>query len=236
MLSVARVFLAFQAAVSFASISSNPSAGFALATPFYHTAATTTNNTSFEEAGPRPKTPMSTPNSSPNTLHSRSRPALFARVEPRPNQFDSVLETLSLHANTLETCSGSCLNAPDDQQQQSTSTVASFCAGLLDFQGNLQKGEAFYDKNNGLETIIRDLINTIKDTLKYIKQLVDCTYLLGVPLGPLVGEIKCFIDWLLDFCENATDASLNDLVPLLQELLALCGTCSDNVCLLSGLL
>ncbi|KIK71013.1 hypothetical protein GYMLUDRAFT_33119 [Collybiopsis luxurians FD-317 M1] len=227
MLFIKRVFVTFQAAAFLALVSLTPP-GLVFATPF--SAMDLKNHTSFREADPHSKTFQSTSNS--NSSHPRVLlPSSTRSVEPR-QELGAILGRLSSGAGDLKTCSESCLHAPDSQQWQSTSTVSSFYSDLLDVQGSLQKGEAFYDKNNNLETILRDLINYTKQLLNSVHALVQCDWLLGVPLGPLVWEIKCIIDWLLDFCENASDASLNALVPLLNEILGLCGTCRNNICLL----
>jgi len=132
------------------------------------------------------------------------------------------------HADTLHTCSSSCLDAPADQQQSSVDTLLGFSGDLKDMQSCFlgytgdDKGLGNYNKNSELETLLKNLINLIKEVLAYVNNLIECISLLKVLLEPAVYDIKCIIEYLLDFCENVTDALLNDLVPSLQALLADC--------------
>ncbi|KAF9489638.1 hypothetical protein BDN71DRAFT_1455767 [Pleurotus eryngii] len=70
------------------------------------------------------------------------------------------------------------------------------------------KGLLSYDRNSELETALKDLINVNKDLLK-------ATYLLTVEdfpeLADIVYDIKCILEFLLDFTENSTDGLINDL-------------------------
>jgi hypothetical protein len=101
--------------------------------------------------------------------------------------------------------------------------------GLL---GNLgrDKGLANYDRNNDLETLLKDIVNLNKDTLSSVTDIVYEIPILGPILGPseyaqnfpgiladsslghpVVAELKCIIDEVLNTVENTVDGLLNDL-------------------------
>ena len=100
------------------------------------------------------------------------------------------------------------------------------------------KGLANYDKSDQYETLLKGIVNANKLTLGDTSRLVDADPLLGPLLGqskrisllyphalPLthcltaVYDIKCILDELLDYTENATDGILNSLAPLLRPLI-----------------
>ena len=102
-------------------------------------------------------------------------------------------------------------------------------AGLLGDLGR-DKGLANYDRNNGLETLLKDIVNLNKDTLSCVTDIVYEVPLLGSTLGPskcpqisagvhtdsssgtpVVGELKCIVDEVLNTAENAADGLLNSL-------------------------
>ncbi|KAJ7357382.1 hypothetical protein DFH08DRAFT_643294, partial [Mycena albidolilacea] len=94
------------------------------------------------------------------------------------------------------------------------SQMQDFRTNLLEFQTTLHdlgsdKGLANYDKNNELETLLKDLFNANKDALSSVSTLVSSDPALGPVLGPIVYEIKCIIDEVLDSTENLTDGLLN---------------------------
>jgi len=101
--------------------------------------------------------------------------------------------------------------------------------GLLGDLGR-DKGLANYDRNNGLETLLKDIVNLNKDTLSCVTDIVYEVPLLGSTLGPskcpqisagvhtdlspgtpVVGELKCIVDEVLNTAENAADGLLNSL-------------------------
>ncbi|KAI8995624.1 hypothetical protein BD414DRAFT_480074 [Trametes punicea] len=111
-----------------------------------------------------------------------------------------------------------------DFNQQVVSEFIAYKAGLGRFQNILaqlgtDKGLANYDRTDELQTLLKDLINSMKDTLEAITVLVQEIPGLGPILGPLMYDAKCILDYVLDAVENVTDASLNALKPLLQTLI-----------------
>ncbi|KAF9453806.1 hypothetical protein P691DRAFT_812418 [Macrolepiota fuliginosa MF-IS2] len=77
------------------------------------------------------------------------------------------------------------------------------------------KGLANYDRNNGAETLLKNLVNVNKITLSAITTATYQIPGLGPILGPIVYEIKCILDEILDGIENVSDALLNEVQPLL---------------------
>ncbi|KAF9652026.1 hypothetical protein BDM02DRAFT_3109796 [Thelephora ganbajun] len=82
--------------------------------------------------------------------------------------------------------------------------------GLLGDLGR-DKGLANYDRNNDLETLLKDIVNLNKDALSSVTEIVYEIPLLGPILGPIVGELKCIIDEVLNAVENTVDGLLNSL-------------------------
>ena len=101
--------------------------------------------------------------------------------------------------------------------------------GLLSDLGR-DKGLANYDRNNDLETLLKDIVNLNKDTLSAVTDIVYEIPILGPILGPrkcphilasvpsdsptgtpVVAEIKCIIDDVLNAVENVVDGLLNTL-------------------------
>jgi hypothetical protein len=100
------------------------------------------------------------------------------------------------------------------------------------FLGDLgrDKGLANYDRNNDLETLLKKIVNVNKDTLSSVTDIAYEVPLLGSILGPskcaripqvfslihplitpVVGELKCIIDEVLNVGENTLDGVLNGL-------------------------
>lgn len=101
--------------------------------------------------------------------------------------------------------------------------------GLLGDLGR-DKGLANYDRNNDLETLLKDIVNLNKDTLSSVTDIVYEIPLLGPILGPstyaccyittlsdsssgvpVVAELKCIVDEVLNAVENTVDGLLNNL-------------------------
>lgn len=101
--------------------------------------------------------------------------------------------------------------------------------GILGDLGR-DKGLANYDRNNDLETLLKDIVNLNKDTLSSVTDIVYEIPVLGPVLGPskylqipvdalansfpgapVVGELKCIIDEILNAVENTVDGLLNSL-------------------------
>ena len=56
------------------------------------------------------------------------------------------------------------------------------------FRSESDKGLGFYDPSNQLEESIKELVNSVKDSLKWIDQLVYNIPGLGPTLGPSESE------------------------------------------------
>jgi len=79
--------------------------------------------------------------------------------------------------------------------------------------------------------LLKEVVNVNKDTLSYITTIVYNLPILGPTLGPIVYELKCILDEVLDACENLTDAIINVLKPLLEPLIGkfLSTACNNGV-------
>lgn len=126
-------------------------------------------------------------------------------------------------------------------EQQSADEATAFHTNLLGFQNTLaqlgaDKGLANYDKDNDLETVLKDLVNSVKYLLSDIDDMVYDIPGVGSTLGPstcasflrverdlliivahiVVYQIKCILDDVLNAVENLTDAVINAIEPILQ--------------------
>lgn len=107
---------------------------------------------------------------------------------------------------------------------QSAQETTGFHDSLLGFGDLLKqlaadKGLANYNRDDALETLLKNVVNANKDLLKSIDEDVYAIPGLGPTLGPIVYEIKCILDEILDAVENLTDAVLNDIAPLYRGLI-----------------
>ena len=127
---------------------------------------------------------------------------------------------------------------------------------MLGFQTALaktgsDKGLANYDDTNDLETLLKNTVDLNKNVLDAVDVAVYKFPVLGPILGPsasqcplrptgrmlklpfiaVVYNIKCLIDGILDVVEDFTDATINELQPILQDLLgkAVSTTCRSGV-------
>ncbi|KAJ3539445.1 hypothetical protein NM688_g6358 [Phlebia brevispora] len=119
-----------------------------------------------------------------------------------------------------------------DFQAQSAAELTGFQTNLLGFQTILDQlgsddGLANYDKNNEVETILKEMVNSVKYLLTDTDDMVYSLPAVGQTLGPIVYEIKCILDKVLDAVENLTDAILNAIQPLLAPLI---GQATDTAC------
>ncbi|KAK0506090.1 hypothetical protein EDD18DRAFT_1342417 [Armillaria luteobubalina] len=78
-------------------------------------------------------------------------------------------------------------------------------------RGRDDKGLGNYDRNDRLETVLKDTVNQTKDLLKVTVILVNKVPIVGPIIGPTVDELKCIIDEILDAAEDITDGLLNSL-------------------------
>ncbi|KAI9063059.1 hypothetical protein FKP32DRAFT_1572740 [Trametes sanguinea] len=116
--------------------------------------------------------------------------------------------------------------ADDTFSDLAVSHFTAYKAGLLQFNTILvqlaqDKGLANFDNTDGLEVLLKNMVNMTKYTLADVTTLVDNLPAVGPLLGPIVYEIKCILDEVLDAVENLTDALLNALQPLLAPVIAL---------------
>ncbi len=122
---------------------------------------------------------------------------------------------------------------------------------LLKQSGGGDKGLANYDGSSKLETLIKDIINAFKNALTSINLMIYNIQGLGPVLGPswfspqfpqfllthanpVVYDIKCITEDIVDLTENVTDGLLNALGPGFTGLLGQANAinCSNNVKLL----
>ncbi|SJL05766.1 uncharacterized protein ARMOST_09102 [Armillaria ostoyae] len=113
---------------------------------------------------------------------------------------------------------------PGDYQDNCVASLNS-CKGILS-ELNLaiaamrpdDKGLGNYDRNDRLETTLKDVVNKTKDLLKVTAILVNNIPILGSTLGPIVYDLKCITEEILDATEDITDGLLNFIKPLLVVL------------------
>ncbi|KAI0078885.1 hypothetical protein K474DRAFT_1659817 [Panus rudis PR-1116 ss-1] len=135
------------------------------------------------------------------------------------NILNSYCTQLTEHANNFRALGQPTEASDSDYQQQSSleaSGVRDNLHGLSGVFGGLaaDKGLANYNQAVILETPLKDTVNSIKYFLNDVDEDVYNLPGLGSTLGPIVYEIKCILDELLDALENITDGVLNDLLPL----------------------
>ncbi|KAL1707317.1 hypothetical protein EV121DRAFT_255912 [Schizophyllum commune] len=111
-----------------------------------------------------------------------------------------------------------------DFQQKCATALNDFQLDVLGIKEILQtagadRGLAFYDRTNDVQTLMKNVVNLHKDVLKATTILVDNIPVLGPILGPIVYQIKCLLELTLDAIENLTDALINALDPLMRSLL-----------------
>ncbi|TFK57293.1 hypothetical protein OE88DRAFT_1650934 [Heliocybe sulcata] len=168
-------------------------------------------------------------------------PTFAASAEPRAVDSVDLLNNLNLlntyylaasrNSDNLRSYASQSASRREDDgafQQQCALELTSFHSNMQGFytvlaniasDNDLQKGLANYDRQNELETLLKNIVNLNKNTLNAITALVYNIPGLGPILGPIVYEIKCIIDAVLDATENLTDAIINALGSLLQDLL-----------------
>lgn len=123
----------------------------------------------------------------------------------------------------------------DIAPQDANDALDSFYIDLLGFRTLLKqlgadKGLLNYDPTNHMETLLKDDINLVKDTLTSVYKIVANIPVLGprksgrslklggTNYGAVVYDIKCIVDEVLDAVENITDGILNSL-PQLKDIL-----------------
>ncbi|KAF7306936.1 hypothetical protein MIND_00486300 [Mycena indigotica] len=107
-------------------------------------------------------------------------------------------------------------------QQQCVESATGFRDNYSEFKeyvsGMRGAGNQCYDETNGLEQALHDIVNANKDALRSIYVMVDNIPGLGPVLGPIVYEIKCIIDDILNLTRVTVDCLVNYVVDLLDQL------------------
>lgn len=124
-------------------------------------------------------------------------------------------------------------NDDDDLHRQALSELTGFNENIQGFQtvfteAMSDKGLAYYQKSEALETLLKNIIDANKDVLSATSTLVDNIPALGPILGPIIYQLKCFVDAILDIVEDLTDATIKQIVQPL--LVALLGSATASLC------
>lgn len=141
------------------------------------------------------------------------------------NQYSNGLATSSANFRSLAAqrpSQGSDVSSFQQQSSTEVSTFRSHLSGFSDIFAQLgsDKGLANYDKTDSLQTLLKNVVNANKNILSTTDQLVYQVPAVGGTLGPLVYDIKCILDEILNAVENMTDGILNDVKPLLQGVIS----------------
>ncbi|EJD03943.1 uncharacterized protein FOMMEDRAFT_155063 [Fomitiporia mediterranea MF3/22] len=132
----------------------------------------------------------------------------------------------SQELQTMASQSASRNENDQDFHQNAAARFSSFQSNSQGFLAILSqlaadKGLANYDKNDQLETLLKDFVNASKNAVGAVYVMIKNDPTLGPILGPIVYELKCLIDETLDATENLTDGMLNALNPEMRELVGL---------------
>ncbi|KAI9457714.1 hypothetical protein F5148DRAFT_1221883 [Russula earlei] len=171
--------------------------------------------------------------------HSSTESHILARAYTRSGDinFDAVVQQIDIlngyysraydNAQTLEAYSS---QAPPSRQKDRYKFEQKCASALTDFHTNSQgftttlrqlgadKGRAHYNEYDDVEKLVKEIIDLCKRVLDSIAKICnDIPYLYPV-LGPIVYNIKCILDEILDALENLTDAIIGDCEPLLKAL------------------
>ncbi|KAH9820086.1 secreted protein [Melampsora americana] len=73
------------------------------------------------------------------------------------------------------------------------------------------KGTANLNKSNEMEVTLKNTVNSMKYSMADLNLMVYQVPALGPTLGPIVYQIKCILDDILNGTENTADALLNKL-------------------------
>ncbi|KAF8872138.1 hypothetical protein CPB84DRAFT_1799908 [Gymnopilus junonius] len=162
---------------------------------------------------------------SPNSARSLDPLEDLARYSDAASQNAGTLNNLAANSANID-------NDDLDFQQEYTSRLSDFNANVQGFHEALakatsDKGLAYYDKQNDLEKLLKEIVNAHKDVLSAIDIAVENIPGLGPILGPVIYQTKCLIDLILDVTEDLSDAIINALGPLLQGIL---GKATADVC------
>ncbi|KAK1233573.1 hypothetical protein PQX77_003259 [Marasmius sp. AFHP31] len=185
---------------------------------------------SFVPALYRRGTNINSPNASdpfPRDLYwNTNQSASDSRVLPSASEEKRGLlgpDMLALGESHLNEFNG-CASAHEDSDVSRGNCAASAFSAQLVLQSvsdslrpmAAKYGHANYDRNSAIETVLKETIDYIKKLLHSLAVAIDRDCLLGPLLGPIVYQIKCIIDELLNGVENISDGCLNDLKALLK--------------------
>ncbi|EGG08700.1 uncharacterized protein MELLADRAFT_104819 [Melampsora larici-populina 98AG31] len=73
------------------------------------------------------------------------------------------------------------------------------------------KGMANLDKSNEMEVTLKNTINSMKNSMSDVNLMVYQVPALGPTLGPIVYQIKCILDDILNGSENTADSLITKL-------------------------
>lgn len=139
------------------------------------------------------------------------------------NRLQSHYQKLNDDSNTMNTLLdlSSSQRGPDFNQQyyDAFSDLQAQLGGFQDAMAKIaaDKGLANYDPNNVVETTLKNTINMVKYSLRTTVEIIKTLPVLGPRLAPIVIQLKCITDELLDAIENLTDGITNNVMPLLQD-------------------
>ncbi|KAH9985387.1 hypothetical protein BJV74DRAFT_573281 [Russula compacta] len=101
-------------------------------------------------------------------------------------------------------------------EQKCASTLTDFHTNSQGFTTTLRRidaynGRAHYNEYP-IETLLKKFIDLHKDFLRDVTELIKCYPFLGPLLGPIVYDIKCILDGILDLTDDIIAASLKLLI------------------------
>ncbi|KAF8271456.1 hypothetical protein EI94DRAFT_1827650 [Lactarius quietus] len=196
--------------------------------------------------------------SSDTSLYPRSRsthadPGVYAGVHGRSGDLNvnTALDQINIlnswhskarsNAQNLKTYSSQASKSKQkgasEFQRKCASELTAFNTNSRGFETTLNqlsadKGRAYYDNKDSIETLLKDTIDFHKDVLSCFTDLVYVMPDLGPILGPTVYEVKCILDEILDLTENLADAIINALKCLISEYnKAICGIEVLGICI-----
>ncbi|KAF8507160.1 hypothetical protein F5888DRAFT_1602271 [Russula emetica] len=163
----------------------------------------------------------------PATAYGRSGDVNIDVVTQNINILNNYYSTACNNAHTLKAYS----SQPSASSQKSKSNFEQKCASALtDFHTNSRgfaktlhnlgadKGREHYDEYDPIERLIKDDIDLHKDVLGYVNELCRRYPSVCLYLGPIIYDIKCILDEMLDIVENLTDKIIGDCKPFLEGL------------------
>ncbi|KAI0639395.1 hypothetical protein C8Q77DRAFT_58291 [Trametes polyzona] len=150
------------------------------------------------------------------------------------NILGNMYSQMNDHSHVLNELASQASSMGDNEEfhQRVYTETDSYRQSLLGFESILEqlgadKGLANYDRTDDLETLLKEIINLNKESMKSVVALVEQMPAVGPALAQIVYEVKCIMDEMLNAVENLTDAIINALKPLLIDLI---GTATEAAC------